>query len=104
MPYSAPQEHDTTSPAIASEKMELNSATNMMDFTVNHGTESEEMMGYEDISEYENLDTMGIETEIVDPFQEDFERGNVADPMDSPISEGSPNEGIVTFPNNLSCI
>ena len=100
MPYSDILDlQHSDSPVEIPEKMELNSAANMMDFSVNHATESEAMMGYEDISEYENLDTMGIETEIVDPFQDDFERGNVTDPMDSPIREHSPS---VSFNNNAN--
>jgi len=80
--------------------MDLNSSTNLMEFAVNEGSESEQMMGYEETTEYENIDTMGIETEIVDPFQEDFERGDVTDPMEFPQSERSPNGQIISFDSN----
>lgn len=97
MPYYAEQEHDSCGLIKVRDEMEQHSTATLMEFQVNEVPESEEMMGYEDTSEYETIDTMGIETEIVDPFQEDFERGNTTE---FPLSESSLNEEIITFENN----
>ena len=97
MPYYAEQEHDSCGLIKVRDEMEQHNTANLMEFQVNEDPESEQMMGYEDTSEYENIDTMGIETEIVASFQEAFERRNTTE---FPLSESSASEEIITFENN----